>query len=172
MASGCEPLGPGGCTERRAGRGMYFIPQVDDEVLVAFGHGDVSEPYVLGSLWSPVDKPPATGDQDPVNHRIIRTPKGHVLDFDDDEESVTLTTSKGHTITVAPDEITVEMSGGTSVMTLGEDGSVSITADQSIELNAPQITLSGQAISINGDATVQIQGGSVCQIQGGLVTIN
>ena len=82
------------------GRGMYFIPQVDDEVLVAFGHGDVSEPYVLGSLWSPVDKPPATGDQDPVNHRIIRTPKGHVLDFDDDEESVTLTTSKGDTITV------------------------------------------------------------------------
>jgi uncharacterized protein involved in type VI secretion and phage assembly len=154
------------------GRGMYFIPQVGDEVLVAFAHGDVAEPYVLGSLWNPVDMPPATDEDDPVNHRIIRTPQGHKLDFDDQAKSVTLTTATGHTVTVAPDAITIQTVGGTSVMTLTRDGSVSITAEQSITLNAAQITLSGQAISVTGDSTVQIQGGSACQIQAGLVSIN
>src|SRR5258706_10454277 len=41
------------------GRGTYFIPQVGDEVLVAFNQGDIREPYILGALWSSVDKPPA-----------------------------------------------------------------------------------------------------------------
>ncbi|HEV8320835.1 MAG TPA: phage baseplate assembly protein V, partial [Myxococcota bacterium] len=41
------------------GRGMWIIPEVDDEVLVAFEHGDVHFPYVLGSLWNGVDRPPS-----------------------------------------------------------------------------------------------------------------
>jgi uncharacterized protein involved in type VI secretion and phage assembly len=154
------------------GRGMYFIPQVDDEVLVAFGHGDLTEPYVLGSLWGPADKPPQTGDKDPVNHRVIRTPEGHVLDFDDKEQSVTLTTIPGHSITITPDSIVVQTSNGTASLTLGNDGSLSISALQSITLNAPQINISGTTLSIQGDGTVQIQGGGTCAIQAGIVTIN
>ena len=154
------------------GRGMYFIPQPGDEVLVAFGHGDLTEPYVLGSLWGPKDKPPQTGDGDPVNHRVIRTPEGHVLDFDDKEKSVTLTTIPGHSITITPDSITVQTSDSTASMTLTNDGSVTISALQSITLNAPEITITGTTLSIQGDGTVQIQGGGACQIQAGIVSIN
>ena len=45
-------------------RGSYFVPQAGDEVLVAFNHGDVREPYVLGSLWNTIDKPPADDPTD------------------------------------------------------------------------------------------------------------
>src|SRR3569833_559736 len=48
------------------GRGTYFIPQIGDEVVVAFNHGDVREPYILGTTWNTIDKPPALGPTDPV----------------------------------------------------------------------------------------------------------
>src|SRR5262245_26653926 len=50
-------------------RGMYFIPQQDDEVLVAFGDADFRDAYVVGSLWNGEDKPPATELTDPVKKR-------------------------------------------------------------------------------------------------------
>src|SRR4051812_45786078 len=61
------------------GRGMFFIPQQDDEVLVAFNRGDVQELYVIGSLWNGQDKPPSASPDDSKNKRIIHTPAGHVI---------------------------------------------------------------------------------------------
>ena len=39
-------------------RGTYFVPEVDDEVLVAFRNGDLDQPYVIGFLWSAKARPP------------------------------------------------------------------------------------------------------------------
>src|SRR5262249_48783821 len=133
---------------------------------------DLSEPYVLGSLWSAKDNPPVTSPTDPVDRRLIRTPKGHELEFNDQEQSVTLTTSTGHTVMLAPDSIAIKTDNGTASVTLDATGSISIEANLSIELKAPEITLSGTSIKLNGDATVEIQGGAACQIQGGIVKIN
>jgi uncharacterized protein involved in type VI secretion and phage assembly len=72
-------------------RGMFFMPQVDDEVLLAFNQGDVRESYVIGSVWNGVDKPPASDTNDAVDKRIIRTPKGLEIFFDDSVPSLTLT---------------------------------------------------------------------------------
>ena len=41
-------------------RGSFFLPEVEDEVLVAFEHGDLRYPYILGALWNGKDKPPDT----------------------------------------------------------------------------------------------------------------
>ncbi len=43
-------------------RGSWFIPEVEDEVLIAFEHGDIHKPYIIGSLWQKVDMPPIADD--------------------------------------------------------------------------------------------------------------
>jgi phage baseplate assembly protein V len=60
-------------------RGMFFMPEPDDEVLVAFEHGDMDHPFVVGFLWNGKDRPP---ESDPAL-RVIRTPGGHTLRFED-----------------------------------------------------------------------------------------
>lgn len=79
-------------------RGFMYLPEIDDEVLIAFEHGDIHFPYMLGGLWNGVDKPPLTNDKavegGKVRHRIIQTRYGHVFDFDDNG-CITLTTKGG-----------------------------------------------------------------------------
>jgi uncharacterized protein involved in type VI secretion and phage assembly len=79
-------------------RGSWFIPEVDDEVLVAFEHGDMQHPVVIGFLWNGVHKPP---NSDIDRHvRRLKTVSGHVLDFDDrsGSEKVRLETQGGHVL--------------------------------------------------------------------------
>lgn len=83
-------------------RGFYFLPEVDDEVLIAFEHGDIHRPFMIGALWNGVDKPVENNDVavtgGKVVHRVIKTRKGHILMLQDtdDEEHVKITTQGGH----------------------------------------------------------------------------
>ena len=52
-------------------RGTYFIPEVGDEVLVAFEHGDIHYPYIIGSLWNGKEKPFETNSDGKNNLRVI-----------------------------------------------------------------------------------------------------
>ena len=54
-------------------RGAFFMPELDDEVLVAFEHGDFDHPFIIGFLWNGVDTPPETNQK----NRVIKTPGGH-----------------------------------------------------------------------------------------------
>jgi len=155
--------------------GTYFVPQVGDEVLLAFNHGDIHEPYVMGSLWNSKDRPPAEGPEDPVTKRIIRTPLGHEVEFDDASQSITIKSILGHTITIGPKKVeieTVAASGSTTNLTLDTAGSVSIKAHTSIVLDAPSITIKGNVVNVKSDASMDINGGLACGIQAGVVKIN
>ncbi|MDQ3855312.1 MAG: phage baseplate assembly protein V, partial [Chloroflexota bacterium] len=68
-------------------RGLYFLPEVDDEVLVAFEHGDVRFPYVLGALWNGKDKPPESNDDGRNDQRTIKSRSGHIIRLDDGDEA-------------------------------------------------------------------------------------
>ncbi len=95
-----------------AERGMQFMPEVGDEVLVAFEQGELRLPYVVGSLWNGEDRPP----RDDAKLRTIKTVSGHVLEFDDTEgsEKITLTTQGEHKLILNDTEGTVilESQGG------------------------------------------------------------
>lgn len=79
-------------------RGSWFMPEPDDEVLVAFEHGDPQEPYVIGYLWNGQDKPPITGSDPFTKVRRLKTVSGHQMDFDDrdNKEKVVVTTHGEH----------------------------------------------------------------------------
>jgi uncharacterized protein involved in type VI secretion and phage assembly len=66
-----------------AGRGFYWIPEVNDEVLVAFERGEAHRPYVVGSLWNGKDKPMKTAYTDENTTRMIQTKSGHQIILDD-----------------------------------------------------------------------------------------
>lgn len=153
-------------------RGTYFIPQIGDEVLVAFDQGDVREPYVLGSLWNAQDSPPASGPTDPVAKRIIKTPLGHVMEFDDMLQSFTLTTSTQHTLTMDAQGIRIATAGDTASIQMDLAGNVRIQGTISLTLRAPSISLEAATISVKADADASLQSGGTCRIQGSLVTIN
>src|SRR5262245_14245690 len=71
-----------------ADRGTVMIPEVGDEVLVAFERGDIRFPYVIGSLWNGKDKPPLANTDRKNDKRIVRSRKKHYLLFDDGERGV------------------------------------------------------------------------------------
>ena len=101
------------------GRGSWFMPEVGDEVLVAFNQEDVQHPFIIGFLWNGQDKPPAKDISTKV--RRLQTVSGHHIDFYDieGEEKITITTKGGHKIlmddTPGSGNVTVSTNGGQSV---------------------------------------------------------
>lgn len=153
-------------------RGIYFIPQVGDEVLVAGAYGDTRELYVLGSLWNGQDSPPAGGMTDPVNKRIIKTPQGHIFELDDQEQKITITSASKHTVTIEPKQIEIAMQGGSAKLTMTSSGEVTLEGNVSITLKAPQIKLDGQTVEVKGSGQTTVKSSGVCTIEGSLVKIN
>ena len=153
------------------GRGTYFIPQPGDEVLVAFNHGDVREPYVLGTCWNTVDRPPALAPTDPITKRKIRTPLGHELSFDEAEQSVTLSSNLMSTVTL--DAQKAQLSTPLASVTIDKAGGVTIKGATKITLDAPVIEIQAKTL-----LTVQSRGGATfkanatCSLQGAMVKIN
>ena len=71
--------------------GTYFVPNINDEVLVAFEHGDVNAPYIIGCLWNLAAPPPL---QSPLPQiRAIRTPLGNQIVTTEAPPSVTIQTA-------------------------------------------------------------------------------
>ena len=157
-------------------RGIYFIPQIGDEVVVAFNLGDIREPFVIGSLWSTIDRPPALLPLDPVNKRVIRTPLGHEIKFDDLTQEISITSTTQQNITLGPAGVTI--SAGTlppparATITMDVLGNITIDAKVSLQLKAPLVSINGKKIDISADVAATVKGGANCTIQGGTVKIN
>ncbi len=154
-------------------RGLFFIPQQDDEVLVAFNQGDIRDPVVIGSLWNSQDLPPATAPIDAQNKFIIRTPAGHEILFDDQEQSIQVTSSNDHKIHLSESEIKLELSGSEAKLTLNTEGDLTIQANRSLSLKAQDITLEAQnKVNVEANTNVTINGGQNCTVKATMVKIN
>jgi len=151
--------------------GFYFIPKVDDEVLVAFEHGDIEHPYVVGGFWNLQDMPPEFSPILGKSH--IRTQAGHDLTFDDLTQSIEITTSTSQKISLDPLKIEVSNSAGTLKITLDNSSqTMSLEAALSLELKATSIKIEGTNVEISGTVKTDVKSSGVCTIQAPLVKIN
>jgi uncharacterized protein involved in type VI secretion and phage assembly len=125
-------------------RGTWFIPEVGDEVLVAFLGGDPKWPYVIGALWNGQDQPPESIDQN-NDIRSITSRSGIRVTMDDTNGAVTLTlqTPGGQTMTMADAGSSIEMSDSNGNSIQMNTSGITITAASQLTINAPtgQITV-------------------------------
>jgi phage baseplate assembly protein V len=151
-------------------RGFWIIPQIDDEVLVAFDGGDVSSPYVIGSLWNGSDRPPATSSLDAQSKTILHTPGGHVIELDDQQGTVKITTIASQKVTLGPDKIQLE--AGSSKATLNTSGSVTIESSTDLTLKSTSVKIQATSVSVEANADLSLKGSASASLQGGVVRIN
>jgi uncharacterized protein involved in type VI secretion and phage assembly len=159
------------------GRGHYFVPEVDDEVLVAFQDGDLRYPYILGCLWSAEALPPIL---DPaLQKREIRSKSGHKLTYDDSEgrQTVTLQSQGGHSIVL--DDTTggakVSITDSTTKFSIVIDTTaqkIAITSPAELTLDATKITVHGKSVEIKSDGALNLNGTTAVTVNGQAVKIN
>jgi uncharacterized protein involved in type VI secretion and phage assembly len=141
-------------------RGIYFLPEVEDEVLVGFEHGDIRFPYVIGALWNGQDSPPANNDDGKNNIRLIHSRSGHLIRLDDSDGDEKI-------------EI-IDKTGSNSITIKSSDNSLAITCQGKLTLNASQgIEITSDAdIKIQAATTMDINANATMNIKGATVNIN
>jgi len=142
------------------GRGTYFLPEVGDEVLISFDHGDIHHPYIIGALWNGEDTPPEANTDGNNNIRMIKSRSGHkiVLNDTEGEEKLGIKTESGHSIvlddTLGGEKIEIKDNKGNSIAIDSVQHSISIRSNMKISIEA-------QMIDIKAGATLNLQGGLV-----------
>ena len=145
-----------------ADRGSRFVPEVGDEVLMAFEQGEPRRPYVLGALWSKTDPPPEDdGNQTDNNWRYFKSRSGHILRFDDTDgaEKVEI---------IDKDEVhkIVIDTSGDKIEIVCDSGNVSVAAESGkVEVKASEVR-----VESSGDMTLSATGTRT--IEGATVNIN
>ncbi|RIH76159.1 Rhs element Vgr protein [Calidithermus terrae] len=151
-------------------RGVEFLPEVNDEVLVAFELGDVNHPYVLGGLWNGVDLPPRKSSalvaSGKVKQRLIRSRTGHlvILDDSDDAPGVTIKDRNGNVIHLdtKKDTLTVEVKGDVNVVA---KGNARVQAQQNLDME-------GTNVKVTAKANLRLEGSAMVEVKGGVIKLN
>ena len=151
-----------------AERGLYLLPEVNDEVLVGFEHGMAEFPYVLGALWNGKDKPPESNGDGKNNRHTLKSRSGHIICLDDNEQDAKIeiidnTAKNKIVISVADNAIYIMSDGDTTIQAangklilsgngveITSQAEIKIEASQAMDLKAgPQLNIKGQMVNIN-----------------------
>ncbi len=141
--------------------GFYWIPNIEDEVLVAFERGDLNAPYIIGCLWSAIMVPPLPSPVPQI--RMIRTPLGNQIIFTEAPPSIIINTADMlHSIVMS--SAGIQIISGANVINMTPDGitmagtpNLNLTATGSINIAAPTVTILGtQATNVlsSGECTI------------------
>jgi uncharacterized protein involved in type VI secretion and phage assembly len=133
-------------------RGTWFMPDAQDEVLVAFEGGDPRLPIIIGALWNGKDAPPESMDGAGNNYlKTIRSRNGVKISLDDTDgqEKLTLETPGGQRLTLrdGPGTVEIQDSNGNSVKL--EGAGVTITAAAKLTIRAGTLEINAGMVTVN-----------------------
>lgn len=160
------------------GRGAFFMPEEGDEVLVCYGDGENARPYVVGFLWNGRQTSPETE----AHNRVIVTPGGHQLRFEDKEgdRRVVLKTDGEHILTMDDKDksvtlestgrhkLRIEDNGGKVILTTQNGGKVTLEDSGKATVEASQniITLGPGGITIEvKSGTLNVKSSAVMNVE-------
>jgi uncharacterized protein involved in type VI secretion and phage assembly len=161
-------------------RGMFFRPEIDDEVVVGFLDGDPGAPVVLGQVHSsakPAPEPPT--DDNHVKGYVSRS--AMKLLFDDDAKSVVLETPAGNRLTLSEDAKSVSLADQNGNAVTLDDGGITLTSAKDLTLTAAgDVKVEGANVSLSAtsalkaasQANAELSAGGVLTVKGSTVRIN
>lgn len=162
-------------------RGTFFLPEIDDEVLVGFLDDDPRQPVILGGLHSSAKAPPLTAADD--NHEkgytsrsgmhilfnddkkvlTIDTPGGNKLALDEDKGEINITDQNGNKIVLSSSGIVIESAGD---LTLKASKAIKMESQTDLGIKA------GTQFKAEGTAGLEVSSSAVTVVKGSLVQIN
>jgi uncharacterized protein involved in type VI secretion and phage assembly len=161
-------------------RGTYLLPEVGDNVVVAFLHGDLKHPYIVGFVWDDDNRPPETSPD--LDRRDLKSKSGHKLVFDDftGRQSLTLQSQGGHTVKLDDTAGAMKISISDSAQQLSivldsVTGKVTVSSTSGeIALSAPagRISLNAANIDIHATGSLSLKGDGAVSVTGAVVKIN
>lgn len=144
--------------------GVWFLPEIDDEVLVGFIGEDPAHPVVLGAVWNSQQPPPETNADGNNDVRLIRSRSKHELRFYDGEANeIELTMEDCSRVFLAEGQAILEDRKGNKIEI--KDGDITIEA-------TGKLTLKGANVVLQATSQVEIKAGTTCKVQGAMVEIN
>ena len=148
--------------------GVFFRPSKNDEVLVLFEQGDPRQPYVLGALWSKTAKPPAEALPPANDIRLIRSPSGQVLRFDDKKKLVELADEKNER------HVTID-TGGKKIVVEAKKGDIEVRAGSGsvvVQAKKGKVTVDARDIQLKASNSLKLEARGKVTIKGSRVDIN
>jgi Rhs element Vgr protein len=168
-------------------RGSFFLPEIDDEVIVGFINNDPRHAVTLGMLNSSKNPAPITA-QDANDKKGFTTRSKMHLSFDDNTKTITIDTPAGNSITIDEAGMQIEIKDqnsnkvtmNTSGITLNSPKNVEIKAGVNLTMSAAaSLSISAASLSVKADADVSVQGAiaklssqGITEITGSIVKIN
>lgn len=143
-------------------RGWMTIPEVDDEVLVTFMHGDINHAIVLGSLYNGVDTPPYANEDQENNLRVFQSRSGHRLTFDDTNGAERVE------LILHNEEIKVIWDSANKELTVYSGKDIIVEAKETITYKCKDFILdASQSISVTAGTTLDMSSGTSASVDGG-----
>lgn len=161
-------------------RGMFFRPEINDEVLLGFLFDDPRLPVILGMLHSSALPSPIPPSND--NHQKGYTSRGKMLLlFDDEKKEISIATPGGNKVTISDDKkgIVLEDQNGNKIemndsgIKISSQTAVEISASTDLKLSGANITVEGSAsMAMSGGGSTKVESSGILELKGSLVKIN
>ena len=146
-------------------RGLFFRPEVGDEVVLGFLYDDPRQPVILGMLHSSAMATPISPSND--NHQKGYTSREQMkLIFDDEKKSIQIETPGGNKITISDEAKSITLEDQNSNKIEMNDSGITITAAKKLELKGgTELAIGGPQIKLSGDTSVEIKGGGSTKVE-------